>query len=277
MEPARPTRGDSNAPDELLIIVDCTGIPVLVRPYGDVQIPPSAVVGIISAVFHAAKVGDAFELHALRSANRKIVYVLGDGEILMVYTEARREDGTKRAVINTDSMLRVLFRTLELVIGPSFGDLESAKLRVAISRNLAIIDYVVAHSASDARLSLGLPVFEAGYGRERVMPSEQPSSLMYAAWIQDGVVHSEMGSSTDMNCKGVDVAIFSIAAELHMKSKNPTITLCAGEPVKIVGARAESWQSNQFVLGVFSSEAAASDIETFMVCMRSQHYQANHH
>ncbi|GLE06689.1 hypothetical protein PINS_up016083 [Pythium insidiosum] len=161
----------------LLIIADGTGIPVLVRAYGDTQSPPSAAVGIISAVRHAAESEDGATLVLLASHHRRAVYTKADFDFLLIFVS--HHDATRRITI---SMLQCVFDMLRMLLGESsLGSQNASTLRPVMARHALRID--------------------------SLRPKTTP--LLLGLWVAGGVVVREVGANKQNGIAAADLAILT--------------------------------------------------------------------
>uniref|UniRef100_K3X8A7 FUZ/MON1/HPS1 first Longin domain-containing protein n=1 Tax=Globisporangium ultimum (strain ATCC 200006 / CBS 805.95 / DAOM BR144) TaxID=431595 RepID=K3X8A7_GLOUD len=151
------------ATNALLLVVNAIGISVLVREYGEVHTPPSAAVGILSALFHATTKDDSTAaldnkvLHAFQSQHRSITYHMTRQELLLVFVSDAPSAHTTPNM--TTKMLSTIEVYLQMLVGnDTLQAAEASKQRLALSRHVDMIDYIVKNYRKDIRLLLGRPL-----------------------------------------------------------------------------------------------------------------------
>ncbi|EQC29572.1 hypothetical protein SDRG_12581 [Saprolegnia diclina VS20] len=141
--------------DGLLVVVNGIGIPVLIRAYGDVLVPPNAAVSVVSALFHAT-LDSKLVLASVASPAYAITYRhLPASGVLLAFFH-------RRACI--DALLLWLEHCLCLLLGPTLlmsTDAGALKFELARSHVVESLDWLVAHRA-DMDLALGLPLSTPG-------------------------------------------------------------------------------------------------------------------
>ncbi|TMW58745.1 hypothetical protein Poli38472_014842 [Pythium oligandrum] len=247
----------------VLLVIDRTGIPVLVRPYGQVQKPPSAAVGIGSAIFHAAKANPHVELRVLASEHRKAVYYQSKHELLAVLVS--ESSGNSNA--STERMLELVCRLVELLVGPGkLGmGVDSSRLRSATQRHLAAIDYVVTQFTTDARLPFARPTYALEAKNERI---NQPSAdLILGVWLRDGEIVAEVEASDrgSLTFSPADLVLMKILAsstkEAGIQILNVYPTVNEVEiAVKLARVESEMAENASLFLGIFNSNTAGDHI-----------------
>ncbi|KAG6614709.1 mitochondrial 2-oxoglutarate/malate carrier protein [Phytophthora cinnamomi] len=184
-------------PNALLLLVSGDGIPLLVRPYGDVRVPPSAVVGVASALFHAARRenGSAVDLQllGLETKHRSVVYEMTPIDMLLVFASDKPCDGCPSTGVMTRRMLRTVFAALLLFIGQrNLRDWDASKLRAAISNQVEVLDAIVTQFQIDPRFVFGRPVRDVVQYRELDgIDIGKSGSLMQGAWLENGELVGE--------------------------------------------------------------------------------------
>lgn len=185
----------------LLLLVNEIGLPVLVREYGEVRTPPSAVVGIVSAVYHASRkpVYDS-EVQALRTAHRTLVYRLMANEFLLVYVFELGNKSMKPASHNQMEMAREMLLTvytaLRLTIGSThLLQMETAKLRMVLTRHMDMVDDSVRRFRSDASLLLGRPLYRKSAWINSKSVRTAVDACEIVLWVEKGVIVLEYNAS----------------------------------------------------------------------------------
>ncbi|KAE9014690.1 hypothetical protein PR002_g14153 [Phytophthora rubi] len=184
-------------PNALLLLVSGDGIPLLVRPYGGVRAPPSAAVGVASALYHAARrekdsVVD-LQLLALETKHRSVVYEMTPIDLLLVFASDKPCDGCPSTAVMIRRMLRTVFDALLLLIGRrNLRDWDASKLRAAISRQVEVLDAIVMQFHIDPRFIFGRPVRDVvAYRQLDGIDIGESGSLMQGAWVENGELVGE--------------------------------------------------------------------------------------
>ncbi|KAG7395361.1 hypothetical protein PHYBOEH_003923 [Phytophthora boehmeriae] len=176
----------------LLLLVSGDGIPLLVRPYGEVSTPPSAAVGVASALYHAAKrdkcdSNGAAELLALETKHRSIVYEMATMDFLLVFVSDKVCDGCKSSDAMTRRMLRTVLGALLLLLGErNLRDWDVSKLRAAVAKRMEVVDTIVKCFQTDPRFIFGRPVRNVTSYRHLTEPEVSDGTLLQGAWLQNG-------------------------------------------------------------------------------------------
>ncbi|KDO24234.1 hypothetical protein SPRG_09870 [Saprolegnia parasitica CBS 223.65] len=145
------------AEDGLLVVVNGIGMPVLIRAYGDVLLPPNAAVSVVSALFHAT-LDSKTVLTSVASQAYAITYRhLPTSGVLLAFFHRRYAAGI-------DGVLTWLEHCLCLFVGPTLllsTDAGALKFELARSHVVESLDWLVAHRA-EMDLALGQPVSTPG-------------------------------------------------------------------------------------------------------------------
>ncbi|RLN46928.1 hypothetical protein BBJ28_00003063 [Nothophytophthora sp. Chile5] len=183
----------------LLLLVSGDGIPLLVRTYGEVHTPPSAAVGIVSALFHAAKreksgmaEGAGLRLLALESTHRTIVYETTALDFLLVFASDKSRNACKPCSF-TRRMLRTVFAALSMLIGErNLRNWDSSRLRAAIAKQIEVVDAIVARFRIDPRFIFGRPVCDAlAHWQLNEGDIGDDKRLLQGMWLDNGVLVGE--------------------------------------------------------------------------------------
>ncbi|RLN91377.1 hypothetical protein BBJ28_00008698 [Nothophytophthora sp. Chile5] len=183
----------------LLLLVSGDGIPLLVRTYGEVHTPPSAAVGIVSALFHAAKrekngttEGTGLRLQALESTHRTIVYETTALDFLLVFASDKPRNACKPCS-STRRMLRTVFAALSMLIGErNLRNWDSSRLRAAIAKQIEVVDAIATRFRIDARFIFGRPVCDAlAHWQLDEGDIGDDKRLLQGMWLDSGVLVGE--------------------------------------------------------------------------------------
>ncbi|KAF1330462.1 hypothetical protein FI667_g5028, partial [Globisporangium splendens] len=212
---------DAVATNALLLIANATGVSVLVREHGEVHTPPSAAVGILSALFHATTKGDATVLddnkvlHALQSEHRSITYRMTQQELLLVFvSDAPRAHITSTL---TTKMLSTIEACLRMLVGnDTLQAVDASKQRLALSRHADTIDYIAKNYRKDIRLLLGRPLCHLL--SECVQPQEPTSKLQQGVWLQNGIITAEYAYSNGnvAHLAPIEMVVLAILSECRL-------------------------------------------------------------
>lgn len=187
-------------PDALLLLVSGDGIPLLVRPYGEVCTPPSAAVGVASALYHAARrekdssTGSIdLQLLALETKHRSVVYKMTPIDILMVFASDKPCDGCPSSVAIIRRMLRTVFDALLLMVGHrNLRDWDASKLRAAITKQVEVVDAIITRFQIDPRFIFGKPVRDVvAYRQLDSIDVGKSGDLLQGAWLENGEIVGE--------------------------------------------------------------------------------------
>jgi hypothetical protein len=184
-------------PNALLLLVSGDGIPLLVRPYGEVRTPPSAAVGVVSALYHAARrEKDSkldLQLLALETKSRSVVYEVTSTDLLLVLASDKPCDGCPASVDTVRRLLRTVVDALLLLIGErNLRDWDASKLRAAIARQVEVVDAIVTQFSLDPRFVFGRPVRDVvAYRQLDGIDVGKSGSLLQAAWLENGELVGE--------------------------------------------------------------------------------------
>ncbi|DBA00853.1 TPA: hypothetical protein N0F65_008496 [Lagenidium giganteum] len=211
-----------DGPNGLLVVVNSIGIPVLVREYGDVHAPPSAALGVISALFHAARndTRDS-ELQWLQTSKRSICYQLKQSDLLLVFASDKPNSSQRNVSASVNALLRLVFATIELAAGEGvLASTDASKLRSTIAKVLDVIDYIVINHRRDARLVLQRPGCcvgrSIGLGKA-VKAGELSSRGIRCAFAisQDGTIVEEAITSKSDRISAECALILTFLARAH--------------------------------------------------------------
>lgn len=209
----------------LLLLVNGIGLPVLVREYGEVRTPPSAVVGIVSAVYHASrKPAYDSEVQALRTAHRTLVYRLVADEFLLVLVfelgNKSMKPGSLHQMTMAGEMLHAVFSALRLVIGSThLLQMETAKLRMVLTRHVDIVDDTVRRFRSDVALLLGRPLYRKSAWADAKSVQMADDACEMILWVEKGVILLEhSGSRKTRRLSSLDLVLLIQSCE-RMKAK----------------------------------------------------------
>ncbi|KAG7377925.1 hypothetical protein PHYPSEUDO_010846 [Phytophthora pseudosyringae] len=187
-------------PNALLLLVSGDGIPLLVRSYGEVCVPPSAAVGVASALYHAARcekdasTGSAdLQLLALETKHRSVVYEMTPIDMLLVFASDKPCDGCPSSGAMARRMLRTVFDALLLLVGErNLRDWDASKLRAAIAKQVEVVDTVVTKFQIDSRFVFGRPVRGVtAYRQLDGIDIGKSGSLLQGAWLENGELVGE--------------------------------------------------------------------------------------
>lgn len=184
-------------PNALLLLVSGDGIPLLVRRYGDVQAPPSAAVGVMSALYHAARRenGSAVDLQllALETKHRSVVYEMTPIDMLLVIASDKPCNDCPSSRVMVRRMLRTVFDALLLLIGRrNLREWDASKLRAAISKQVEILDAIVKQFDVDPRFVSGRPVRDVvAYRQLDGIDIDKSDGLIQGAWLENGELVGE--------------------------------------------------------------------------------------
>ncbi|KAL4173448.1 hypothetical protein KRP22_005402 [Phytophthora ramorum] len=184
-------------PNALLLLVSGDGIPLLVRPYGEVCAPPSAAVGVVSALYHAARrEKDSvinLQLLELATKHRSVVYEMTSIDLLLVFASDKPCDGCPSSGAIIRRMLRMVFDALKLLLGErSLRDWDPSKLRAAIAKQVEVVDTIVTRFQIDPRFLFGRPVRDVrAYRLLDGIDVGNSGSLLQAAWLENGELVTE--------------------------------------------------------------------------------------
>ncbi|OWZ10025.1 hypothetical protein PHMEG_00017184 [Phytophthora megakarya] len=179
----------------LLLLVSGDGIPLLVRSYSTVTTPPSAAVGVASALYHAAvPETDAstasvdLQLLALETRHRAVVYEMTPSHLLLVFASDRPCDGCQSNDVIVRRILRTIFHALLLLLGQrNMREWDASKLRIALSKQVDVIDIIVTRFQIDPRFIFGKPVRDVvAYRHMDDIDIGKSDSLMQGAWFENG-------------------------------------------------------------------------------------------
>lgn len=221
----------ARATNALLLVVNAIGIPVLVREYGEVHTPPSAAVGILSAIFHASTTGDtssAQVLHALESQHRRITYHMTKQELLLIFVSDMQH---ALSTALTTKMLETVNVSLLMLLGTqTLQNLDASKQRLALSRHTEMVDYIVKHFRNDVRLLLGRPLRSLALS-ERASPDTADSSkLQQIVWLQHGVVIAEYSQPhAETRLDAIEMVLLTILSECLLSRG----VSCAQEVIRV--------------------------------------------
>lgn len=190
---------DARVTNALLLVVNSIGIPVLAREYGEVHAPPSAAVGILSAIHHASTKDSGASLHLLESAHRTVAYhTTPEHELLLVFASDKQLH--ERSVLashrdgGTSRMLATIGTALSVLLGSqAFADLDASKQRLALSKHTDTIDYIVKNFRRDIRLLLGRPLQGLNCDYTTFEHTES-SRLQLTLHLQRGLVVADHGA-----------------------------------------------------------------------------------
>lgn len=205
---------DARATNALLLVVNAIGIPVLVREYGEVHTPPSATVGILSAIYHASTKGGASRhvLHALESEHRKIVYHITKQELLLAFVSDKQP--RERCILSnttTTRMLGSVSAALSLMLGAQrLENLDASKQRLALSKHTEMIDYIVKSYRKDVRLLLGRPVQNCHTEKSII---DESSKMQQGFWLRDGLVVAEVGDENERRLDAIEIVFLTVLSE----------------------------------------------------------------
>ncbi|KAL3669004.1 hypothetical protein V7S43_006292 [Phytophthora oleae] len=184
-------------PNALLLLVRGDGIPLLVRSYGDVCTPPSAAVGVTSALYHAAtrekNDAAALQLLSLETKHRSVVYEMTPTDLLLVFASDRTCDGCPSSGVMVRRMLRTVYDVLLMQIGQrNLRDWDVSKLRAVIAKQVEVVDTIVTKFQIDPRLVFGRPVRDVvAYRQLDGIDVGRSGSLMQGAWLENGEIVAE--------------------------------------------------------------------------------------
>ncbi|ETN08171.1 hypothetical protein, variant, partial [Phytophthora nicotianae P10297] len=187
-------------PDEtnaLLLLVSGDGIPLLVRSYGEVCTPPSAAVGVTSALYHAARRENDgsvdLQLLALETMHRSIVYEMTPIDLLMVFASDKPCGGCPSNDAMIRQMLRTVFDAVVLLLGErNLRDWDASKLRAAIAKQVEVVDTIITTFHIDPRFVLGRPVRDiVAYRQLDGIDVGKSGSLVQGAWLENGELVGE--------------------------------------------------------------------------------------
>ncbi|KAG3107146.1 hypothetical protein PI125_g13007 [Phytophthora idaei] len=179
-------------PNALLLLVSGDGIPLLVRSYGEVYTPPSAAVGVTSALYHAARrENDGFvdlQLMALETMHRSVVYEMTLIDLLLVFASDKPCDGCPSSRAIARRMLRTVFDSLLLLIGQqNLRDWDASKQRAAIAKQVDVVDTIVTKFQIDPRFVFGRPVRDVvAYRQLDGIDVGKSGSMLQGAWLENG-------------------------------------------------------------------------------------------
>lgn len=209
----------------LLLLVNGIGLPVLVREYGEVRTPPSAVVGIVSAVYHASrKPAYDSEVQALRTAHRTLVYRLVADEFLLVFVfelgNKTLKPGSQHQMDMAGEMLQTVFSALRLVIGSTqLLQMETAKLRMVLTRHVDMVDDTVRRFRSDVALLLGRPLYRKRSWADAKSAQMADGACEIVLWVDKGaIVHERIGSRKNRRLSSLDLVLLIQSCE-RMEAK----------------------------------------------------------
>ncbi|KAG1701091.1 hypothetical protein DVH05_011331 [Phytophthora capsici] len=184
-------------PNALLLLVSGDGIPLLVRSYGDVSTPPSAAVGVTSALYHAAtrENNDVVELtlQKLETKHRSVVYEVTPTDLLLVFASDKTCEGCPSSGVMVRRMLRTVYDFVLLQIGLSnLRDWNVSKLRAAIAKQVEVVDTIVTKFQIDIRFVFGRPVRDViAYRQLDGIDVERSDGLLQGAWLENGELVAE--------------------------------------------------------------------------------------
>ncbi|KAF1777215.1 hypothetical protein GQ600_22992 [Phytophthora cactorum] len=184
-------------PNALLLLVSGDGIPLLVRSYGEVYMPPSAAVGVTSALYHAARrEKDGFvdlQLMALETMHRSVVYEMTPIDLLLVFASDKPCDGCPSSRAIARRMLRTVFDSLLLLIGQqNLRDWDASKQRAAIAKQVDVVDTIVTKFQIDPRFVFGRPVRDVvAYRQLDGIDVGKSGSMLQGAWLENGELVGE--------------------------------------------------------------------------------------
>ncbi|KAK1945537.1 hypothetical protein P3T76_002585 [Phytophthora citrophthora] len=184
-------------PNALLLLVSGDGIPLLVRSYGDVCTPPSAAVGVTSALYHAAtrEKNDvvALTLQSLETKHRSVVYEMTSTDLLLVFASDKTCDGCPSSNVMIRRMLRTVYDFLLMQIGLSnLRDWDVSKLRAVIAKQGEVVDTIATKFQIDPRLVFGRPVRDViAYRQLDGIDVGRSGNLLQGAWLENGELVAE--------------------------------------------------------------------------------------
>ncbi|KAF0686792.1 Aste57867_21455 [Aphanomyces stellatus] len=207
--------------DGLVLVVNSIGIPVLVRSYGQAQVPATAALGIVSTIFHAALDSEKQVQHLETSQHRIVYRQTKDGLLLVLFHSGvvPRHQGEKT--------LMWLDRVIHLVLRPSLiASTDAGLQKFELAKHFGLLDYVMTHHG-DLELGLEMPL--------TTLASLTPSASLGISWrgpmfiIMDSVILVE--DRCDASFDGWLVVLLIVVAELILEQ--PTKTWCHTTPVYI--------------------------------------------
>lgn len=261
---------DARATNALLLVVNAIGIPVLVREYGEVHTPPSAAVGILSAIYHASTKGGASRhvLHALESEHRKIVYHVTKQELLLVFVSDKQ--ARERSVLSNrmaTRMLETVSAALSLLLGAQrLESLDASKQRLALSKHTEMIDYIVKNYRKDVRLLLGRPLQQLHIEKSE---NSETSKLQQGHWLRDGLVVAEsIADDGSRKLDAIEIVILTILSEcLRSRGVNSArefvkincSSTSGGVIAKVLVESSEASETTSFA--IISDDASEQELE----------------
>lgn len=260
---------DARSTNALLLVVNAIGIPVLVREYGEVHTPPSATVGILSAIYHASTKGGASRhvLHTLESEHRKIAYHVTKQELLLVFV-SDKQPCERSAISNTMTtrMLETVSAALSMLLGAKrLETLDASKQRLALSKHTEMIDYIVKNYRKDAQLLLGRPLQHIRIEKSEI---DESSTLQQGVWLRNGLVVAESVTDNDAQLDAIEIVILTILSECLLSrgasSAREIVTInCSsvsgGAIVKLLIESCESSSTTAF--GIISDDASEHELQ----------------
>lgn len=208
---------DTVTANALLLALNGVGIPVLVRAFSEAHAPPSATVGVLCALFHAAAKPSSSNsssthstLQALATPRRAIAYHAAPHELLLVLA-----GDAPLASVDASRVLGSVGAALALLLGEQrLEALDAARQRLALARHAETLDRIVHCSRRDVRLLLSRPV-RALRGNRRSTPRNSMSAkVQQRIWLRDGVVVAEDAArGCSRRLDAVEIVVLTLLSE----------------------------------------------------------------
>ncbi|ETW00025.1 hypothetical protein H310_07464 [Aphanomyces invadans] len=204
--------------DALAVVVNQVGIPLLVRPYGQAQVPATAAIGIVNAIFDAA-LGSNKHVAFLETMQYRVAYRhTDDGWLLTLFNSELlpRQQSSQT--------LQWIDRMLHLVLRPSlFASTDAGSQKFEVTRHIAFLDYIMTHQ-SDLELAVGIPLIASSIDQALDMMS------IGVAWagpmyiVSDGAILLDNDNNVDNSFDSWLLVLLVIAAELLLEQPaKPTL------------------------------------------------------
>ncbi|KAF0708564.1 hypothetical protein AaE_013163, partial [Aphanomyces astaci] len=196
--------------DALAVIVNHVGIPILVRPYGQAQIPATAAIGIVNAIFDAALSSERHVAYLETAQYRVAYHHTNDGWLLTLFnSELVPRQQSRVCLLWLDRMLR-------LVLRPSlFASTDPGSQKFEVAKHVQFIDYIMTHQ-DDLEFAIGMPLTTASNTQvfDVVAGMSWPGPTYV---IDDGVVLMNNADSVDEPFDCWLVVLLVVAAELILE------------------------------------------------------------
>ncbi|KAF0739691.1 hypothetical protein Ae201684_004859 [Aphanomyces euteiches] len=206
--------------DAIVVVVNGIGMPILVRTYGQAQMPPTSAVGVVSAIFHAAlhSNDNQYVVESIETAEFRVSYrQCPTDSILIAFFHSKLLIPAAHA----KQILRWLDRFVHLVVRPSIlasNDVSVQKFE--LSKHISLLDGIMTRRR-DLQLTIDVPLITWPTSSVPFHPSSVgisfPTDMFIAA---DSVLLAEY-FSLESSSKPLDnwqVVLLTVAAELILET-----------------------------------------------------------